>query len=98
MRFMYTVLQLDPPAYQVHMDRFIDVLLESMATPNVTIEHDYASLLFSIDRLHHPLLFELPIDPPGEDGDYHLTRHGFVDKRLAMLEGTHQPIIYMSSV
>lgn len=60
-----------------------------MATPNVTLEHDYASLLFSIDRLYHPLLDQLPINPPGEDGDFHLTRQEFIDKRLEILESKY---------
>ena len=67
-------------------NRFVDVLFESMATPNVTIEHEYASLLFSIDCLRHPLFLDLPIDPPGEDNDYHLSKHQFIERRLAILD------------
>ncbi|OSC97472.1 hypothetical protein PYCCODRAFT_1377056 [Trametes coccinea BRFM310] len=86
LRFMYMLLQLDPPAYTVYTDRFVDVLFESLATPSVTLEHDYASLLFSIDRLHHPLFRELPIGDTGMDGDYHMTKHEFTEKRLALLQ------------
>ncbi|PIL22731.1 hypothetical protein GSI_15424 [Ganoderma sinense ZZ0214-1] len=86
LRFMFMLLQLDPPAYQTHMEQFIEVLFRSMATPNITLEHDYASLLFSIDRLYHPLLVKLPIDAPAEDGDFHLTRQEFIEKRVAILE------------
>ena len=68
------------------MEQFVEVLLRSMATPNVTLEHDYASLLFSIDRLYHPLLDQLPINPPAADGDFHLTRQEFIEKRPAILE------------
>ncbi len=59
--------------------------------PHVTIEHDYASLLFSIDDLRHPLLRDLPIDDPDPegDGDYHLKKSDFHEKRLAMIEGEH---------
>ena len=71
---------------QSHTEEFMDVLFKSMATQNITLEHDYASLLFSIDRLRHPLLSNLPIDPPAADGDYHLTKQAFVEKRPAMLE------------
>ncbi|KAI0357556.1 hypothetical protein OH77DRAFT_1510566 [Trametes cingulata] len=86
LRFMYMLLQLDPPAYQAYNDRFVDVLFASIAAHPVTLEHEYASLLFSIDRLHHPLFHNLPIDDPGDDGDYHLTKHTFMEKRLALLE------------
>ncbi|KAH9851730.1 Mus7/MMS22 family-domain-containing protein [Lenzites betulinus] len=86
LRFMYTLLQLDSPAYLTYTDRFINVLLECLATRAVTLEHDYASLLFSVDRLHHPLLHDLPVGDPHEDGDYHLTRHEFSEKRLPFVE------------
>ncbi|KAI0712388.1 methyl methanesulfonate-sensitivity protein 22 [Earliella scabrosa] len=86
LRFMFMVLQLDPPAYLDVTNRFVDVLFESMATPKVTIEHEYASLLFSIDCLRHPLFLDLPIDPPGEDNDYHLSKHQFIENRLAILD------------
>ncbi|KAI9066820.1 hypothetical protein FKP32DRAFT_1673568 [Trametes sanguinea] len=86
LRFMYMLLQLDPPAYTVYTDRFVDVLFESLATPSVTLEHEYASLLFSIDRLHHPLFRDLVIGDLGVDGDYHLTKHEFTEHRLAMLQ------------
>ncbi|TFK89693.1 hypothetical protein K466DRAFT_15695 [Polyporus arcularius HHB13444] len=86
LRFMYMVLQLDPPAYLAHTDRFVDILFQSIATPNVTIEHDYASLLFSIGKLHHPLFAELPLGAPELGGDWKMKKHEFIDKRLAILD------------
>ncbi|RPD62610.1 hypothetical protein L226DRAFT_458818, partial [Lentinus tigrinus ALCF2SS1-7] len=86
LRFMYMVLQLDPPAYTNYMDAFVDVLFASLVTPNVTIEHEYASLLFSIDRQHHPLFQELPLGDLGDDGDWHMKKHEFIEKRLAILD------------
>ncbi|KAL1950542.1 hypothetical protein VTO73DRAFT_5666 [Trametes versicolor] len=85
LRFMYMLLQLDSPAYLTYTDRFINVLFECLAARLVTLEHDYASLLFSVDKLHHPLLHELPVGDPGVDGDYHFTKHEFAEKRLAFL-------------
>ena len=73
--------------WQGYTDGFIDVLFTSIATPNVTLEHEYASLLFSISRLGHPLFHELPLGAPGEDGDWHLKKHDFIEKRLAILDG-----------
>ena len=58
-----------------------------MATPTITLEHEYMALLLSIDRLHHPLFHDLPIGAPGDDGDYHLSKHQFSDKRIAFLRG-----------
>ncbi|CDO69890.1 hypothetical protein BN946_scf184884.g49 [Trametes cinnabarina] len=85
LRFMYMLLQLDPPAYTTYTDRFVDVLFESLATPTVTLEHEYASLLWSIDKLHHPLFRGLSVGETGDDGDYHLTKHDFSEKRLELL-------------
>ncbi|KAI0655367.1 Mus7/MMS22 family-domain-containing protein [Cubamyces menziesii] len=85
LRFMYMLLQLDPPAYLASTDLFIEVLFQSMATPTITLEHEYMALLLSIDRLHHPLFHDLPIGAPGDDGDYHLSKHEFSDKRIAFL-------------
>lgn len=82
---------------QAYTDRFINVLFESLATRVVTLEHDYTALLVSIDRLHHPLLRDLPIGAPGQDGDYHLTRHEFAEKRLAFIERENPEMTVLST-
>ncbi|EGO22248.1 hypothetical protein SERLADRAFT_472803, partial [Serpula lacrymans var. lacrymans S7.9] len=56
LRFTFTLLQLDRGAFNSYKDYFVEVLLESIVSATVTLEHEYMSLLFSIDRLHHPLL------------------------------------------
>ena len=43
-----------------HKDSFFDVLFESLVTSELTIEHQYISLLFSVDGLQHPLVDGLP--------------------------------------
>ena len=70
------------------MDQFIEVLFRALAAPTITLEHDYASLLFSVDRCCHSLFRGVQplIEPPGEDGDYHLTKFEFIEKRLLILE------------
>ncbi|KAI0667720.1 Mus7/MMS22 family-domain-containing protein [Trametes maxima] len=86
LRFMYMLLRLDPQAYTTLTSNFVNVLFEAMATRVVTLEHEFVSLLLSIDRLRHPLFQDLPVGPRGEDGDFHLTKGGFTEKRLTFLE------------
>ncbi|KAI0647862.1 Mus7/MMS22 family-domain-containing protein [Trametes meyenii] len=86
LRFMYMLLRLDPQAYTTLTSNFVNVLFEAMATRVVTLEHDFVSLLLSIDRLRHPLFQDLPVGARGEDGDYHLTKQEFTEKRLTFLE------------
>ncbi|OBZ69025.1 hypothetical protein A0H81_11232 [Grifola frondosa] len=86
LRFMYMVLQLDPSAYPAYTDRFTDVLFESLVPSRVTLEHDYVSLLFSIDGLRHPLLHDIPCELPDNTIDYKLSAEDFSEKRLDILE------------
>jgi len=83
-RFMYMFLRLDPSSYPSHRDRFIDVLLESLVSLTVTIEHEYVSLLFSVDGLQHLLLHDIVCERKA-DGDYSLTQDGFKESRVEIL-------------
>jgi len=80
---MLTVLQLDPSAYPTYKDRFVDILLESIVTPKVTIEHEYMSLLLSIDGLRHPLLRDMPCEREEGMTDYKISRKEFLERRLS---------------
>ncbi|KII85768.1 hypothetical protein PLICRDRAFT_44168 [Plicaturopsis crispa FD-325 SS-3] len=85
LRFMFMMLRLDPPAYLTHTDRFLDVLLESMVSPKITLENEYMSLLFSIDGLAHPLLRGVPCQlEPGVDLE--MSRGEFLNCRQAILK------------
>lgn len=86
LRFMLSVLQLDPSAYSSYKERFIDVLLESIVTAKVTIEHEYLSLLWSIDGLRHPLFRGMPCEVPADTTDYNISRREFLENRLAFVE------------
>jgi hypothetical protein len=58
-----------------------------MVSPKITIENEYASLLFSIDGLEHPLLRGIPyVLAPGMR-DYEISRVEFVDLRFQILNG-----------
>ncbi|CCL98524.1 uncharacterized protein FIBRA_00523 [Fibroporia radiculosa] len=85
LRFMLMLLRLDPQAYTTYKDRFIDVLLESMVSPKVTIEHEYMALLFSIDYLRHPLLADIICERDEATGDYQISRLHFLERRATFL-------------
>ena len=69
---------------QSHKDNFFDVLFESVVTPEVTMEHQYISLLFSVDGLQHPLMDGLALQR-GLDGDYLVTKPDFEPLRLTAI-------------
>ncbi|KAI0916960.1 hypothetical protein AcW2_007217 [Taiwanofungus camphoratus] len=86
LRFMFMLLQLDPSAYPTFTDRFLDILMESIVTPRVTLEHEYASLVFSIDGLRHRFLHDIPCEKQEGSADFQLSRKDFLEARLSILE------------
>ena len=73
--------------FQSHKDNFFDVLFESLVTPELTMEHQYVSLLFSVDGLQHPLVDGLVLQR-GLDGDYLITKQDFEPLRLTAITCT----------
>lgn len=67
---------------QQHVDQFIKVLLESIMSAKVTIENEYMGLVFSIDKLRHPLLRHVPCQPEPGTSDYHISTIDFLTLRL----------------
>ncbi|KAH9949775.1 Mus7/MMS22 family-domain-containing protein, partial [Amylocystis lapponica] len=86
LRFMFMLLQLDPSAYPLYKERFVDVMMENIVTAKVTIEHEYVCLLFSIDGLRHPLFHGVPCEPIEDSPDFKMSKTDFLDKRLSILE------------
>ncbi|KDQ06855.1 hypothetical protein BOTBODRAFT_140680 [Botryobasidium botryosum FD-172 SS1] len=83
LRFMSTVLHLDPMAYMAHKDRFIEMWFQAIVTPAFTIEHQYVSAVLSIDAFQHPLFHELPIVT---QGDFNLSIAELRRQRPAILK------------
>ncbi|TFY61854.1 hypothetical protein EVJ58_g4250 [Rhodofomes roseus] len=86
LRFMMMVLRLDPSAYSAYQFQFLDVLLQCLVAAKITIEHEYMSLLCSIDGLRHPLLEDMPCTQDAESADYKISRKDFADKRLSFVQ------------
>ncbi|KAK2465640.1 hypothetical protein APHAL10511_002184 [Amanita phalloides] len=80
------LLKLHPMMYTTHVDMFLEVFLESFAAEEHTIEHEYASLLLSIDGLRHPLLQELTcMERPGH-ADYDFSEHEYSALKSVILQ------------
>ncbi|EJD07436.1 uncharacterized protein FOMMEDRAFT_164408 [Fomitiporia mediterranea MF3/22] len=81
-RFMHQLLKCDPKAYNKDRERhFLGVLLQSLVSFKVTMEHEYSSILFSVDGLRHTMLRDVPVTrAAGKDG-LHLTRTDFLHVR-----------------
>lgn len=56
LRFNLSLLRLDPVAYPTYQDDFISVLLISSVSSVSSIEHEYASVMFTLNSMKHPLL------------------------------------------
>lgn len=76
--------------HQSHKDNFFDVFYESLVAPELTIEHEYVSLLSSVDGLHHPLLVGLTLQKR-LDGDYLVTETDFEPfRRVVITRAYHE--------
>ncbi|KLO13255.1 hypothetical protein SCHPADRAFT_852723 [Schizopora paradoxa] len=85
LRFMHRLLQLDPPAYRSHQDAFLKVLMESLVTFKVTLEGEYAMLLFSIDGLRHCILRDLPVERSETTGQFCFPNGPFSEARAEII-------------
>lgn len=87
-QFMLNVAHLDPGAFKTHEEEFLALLFQSIVTDRLTVEHKYAAAVFALPgALDHPL-FEGVRDLGVTEE--HLTRTGFTEKRLSILEGESQ--------
>ena len=57
-------------------------------TRRITIENDYAALLFSIDALRHPILRGIDIPNKSEAGDFVISKTEMTTLRVDILNGT----------
>ncbi|KAH7914631.1 Mus7/MMS22 family-domain-containing protein [Hygrophoropsis aurantiaca] len=85
LRFNLTLLQLDPSAYLAHRDHFISILLESSVCARVTLEHEYVSIVFTLDGLQHPLLRGITCDLPADSVRYEISKVQFPATRMSLL-------------
>ena len=75
-----------PCGIQKDQDRFLEVFMQSLATSKLTLEHKYASLLFSIDGLCHQFLRNVFPGEVNNSGDYSLSEQEFAEYRISWLD------------
>ena len=61
--------------------------MQSLVAYYPTLEHEYASFLFSIDDLRHPLLQDLPFCERAEQhADFDFSHDQFLEHRVVWIE------------
>jgi hypothetical protein len=86
LRFNVTLLRLDPGAYSKMKDDFIAVLLVATLSCKTTIEHEFISVVLSLDGLQHPLLRGAPFNPIPETRKYEVSEAGYEVARGHLIE------------
>lgn len=61
--------------------------MESLVTFKVTLEGEYALLLFSIDGLRHSILRGLPVERSETTGEFHVSNARFPEMRVEIIAG-----------
>ncbi|KAL4063194.1 Mus7/MMS22 family-domain-containing protein [Scleroderma citrinum] len=86
LRFNLSLLHLDPSAYPKYQDEFVSVLLVASVSSKLTIEHEYASVVFTLGKLRHPLLQGAPFEPVGPMKRFEIGELEFQEKRVELLK------------
>ncbi|EJD43733.1 hypothetical protein AURDEDRAFT_185329 [Auricularia subglabra TFB-10046 SS5] len=85
-RFMFVVLKLHPMTYKRLCDHFVDAFIQSLVNVQITWEHEFAALLFSIDGLRHPLLATVSAQRPSPEADFEIDDTELTQSRPKFLE------------
>ncbi|KAL1413138.1 hypothetical protein Q8F55_000887 [Vanrija albida] len=83
LHFMLNVARLDPGAFRTLEEEFISLLFQTIATDRLTVEHKYASAVFSLPGAADNDLFEGVAAAVPEAHDF--TRATFMEKRVEVL-------------
>ncbi|KAF8517921.1 methyl methanesulfonate-sensitivity protein 22 [Hysterangium stoloniferum] len=86
LRVATSILWLDYSIYGSRTDYFVKLWIEAIISPNITIQHEFSAVLFSVDSLRHPLLRDMPciqVDPVS--GYFNLERNNLKERRLQIV-------------
>ncbi|KAG2150243.1 Mus7/MMS22 family-domain-containing protein [Suillus bovinus] len=86
LRFCLTLLRLDSKAYSAYEDYFIEVLLTCTVSSKTTIEHEYASVIFTLDGLRHPLLRGVLAEPSTGSSAFEISLEEYSIVRQTLIE------------
>ncbi|KAG1811430.1 Mus7/MMS22 family-domain-containing protein [Suillus subaureus] len=86
LRFCLALLRLDSKAYHAYEDYFIEVLLTCTVPFKTTIEHEYASIVFTLDGLRHPLLRGVLAEPSTGSSTFEISLEEYLTVRQTLIE------------
>ncbi|KAG0694427.1 Mus7/MMS22 family-domain-containing protein [Suillus ampliporus] len=86
LRFCLALLRLDSKAYSAYEDYFIEVLLACTVPFKTTIEHEYASIVFTLDGLRHPLLRGVVAEPSTGSSTFEISLEEYSTIRQTLIE------------
>ncbi|KAG1876642.1 Mus7/MMS22 family-domain-containing protein [Suillus subalutaceus] len=86
LRFCLALLRLDSKAYNAYEDYFIEVLLACTIPSKTTIEHEYASIVFTLDGLRHPLLHGVLAEPSTGSSTFEISLEEYSTVRQTLIE------------
>ncbi|KAG1746777.1 Mus7/MMS22 family-domain-containing protein, partial [Suillus paluster] len=86
LRFCFALLRLDSKAYSAYEDYFIEVLLACTVSSKTTIEHEYASIVFTLDGLRHPLLRGVLAKPTTGPSTFKISLEEYATVRQTLIE------------
>lgn len=69
------------------------MLLVASVSFKPTIEHEYASVVFTLDRLRHPLFQGVPFEPVGPQIRFEISEAEYREKRVQLFEGKSVMIV-----
>ncbi|KAG1907648.1 Mus7/MMS22 family-domain-containing protein, partial [Suillus fuscotomentosus] len=85
LRFCLALLRLDSKAYNAYEDYFIEVLLTCTVPSKTTIEHEYASIIFTLDGLRHPLLRGVLAEPSTGSSTFEISLEEYSTVRQTLI-------------
>ncbi|PFH51057.1 hypothetical protein AMATHDRAFT_3443 [Amanita thiersii Skay4041] len=80
------LLKLHPLVYSTQMDMFLEAFFESLVVDQITIEHEYVSMLLSIDGLQHPLFQHMDRIEKFDHGSYNIHESQYLVLKLPILQ------------
>ncbi|KAG1734801.1 Mus7/MMS22 family-domain-containing protein [Suillus lakei] len=86
LRFCLALLRLDSKAYNAYEDYFIEVLLACTVPSKMTIEHEYVSVVFTLDGLRHPLLRGVLAEPSTGSSAFEISLEEYSTVRQTLIE------------
>jgi hypothetical protein len=71
---------------KAYEDYFVEILLMGAVPFKTTIEHEYTSIVFTLDGLRHPLLRGVMVEPSAGSSTFEISIEEFSTIRQTLIE------------